>query len=421
MQVTDRALQALVLAAEAAHTLGEKPVTSYHLLLGLADAEGGARHVLGLRPERLRDAAAALSAESPADARPSFPTAKEVVEDAVGHANASGHDRATTADILLAALGPREGAVALLLRAAGVEPAAMRAALAGGDHDACCGETGISALRPFLAELGSHADRLPGRLWTVARLGGALIPYLLLYCAVLAVTWDTSGPELILAMGGGTLLLLSLLRPVLVGRRVRRAVARVPVRLVVPENIRPLLERLGLDRLEVRVQPGDTPDRCYRRGRRAWIVIAGHTENHPEWSRFVLWHEVAHLARRDITAWHLGAGMSGSLVVAALAGFDPRALAIAVVGTAVVAVAGRWWSEAACDRFAVRRAGPDALHAWAADRRDTTARLRRRNALSRRARAKGLLTHPPLTLRTALHPGGSPDQAWPPGVTRPVS
>lgn len=76
-------------------------------------------------------------------------------------------------------------------------------------------------------------------------------------------------------------------------------------------------------------------------------------------------------------------------------------MAIAVTGTAMLTVTGRWWSEAACDRFAVRQAGPAALHAWAA------AVGGRQGNLPRLARVKGLLTHPPLALRTALHPNTS--------------
>src|SRR4051794_4985237 len=85
MQMTDQALRALVLAAEVAHTLHDKPVSSYHLLFGLAEAEGGARHVLGLGSARLHSASAD-------DARPPFATAKEVVDRAIEQAPAFGHD-----------------------------------------------------------------------------------------------------------------------------------------------------------------------------------------------------------------------------------------------------------------------------------------------------------------------------------------
>jgi hypothetical protein len=117
---------------------------------------------------------------------------------------------------------------------------------------------------------------------------------------------------------------------------------------------------------EVRVQSEISRDRCYRLGRRAWIVMGEATENHQERSRFVLWHEVAHLARRDVTTRRLSASVQCSLFVAALASFDPRAVAITVAGTAVLAIAGRWWSELACDRFAVKQAGVGAQHDRAA-------------------------------------------------------
>ncbi|MEU4216139.1 Clp protease N-terminal domain-containing protein [Actinoplanes sp. NPDC026623] len=385
--MTDQALRALVLAAEAAHTLHDKPVSSYHLLLGLAEAEGGARHVLGLGSARLHDAPAD-------DARPPFATAREVVDRAIEQAPAFGHDRATTADLLCAVLGSQDGPEASLLRASGADPATIRAALAEGDHGDCCQETGISDVRPILAEMGSQANRLPGRGYTVARLAGGLIPHLLLYAAVLAVTWDTSGPELIVAVGAGALLVYLLLSPFPLRRRTRQAVARVPRTLIVPEDIRPLLDRLGLDQLEVRVKPGFARDECYRLGRRAWIVISAHTEE-ADWSRFILWHEMAHLARRDHTVRWVRACASASLIVAACLSFDLRALAIAGAGTAVLSVATRWWSEAACDRLAVRQAGSEALHAWAAEQREES---------TRSERACGLLTHPPLALRTALHP-----------------
>lgn len=133
-------------------------------------------------------------------------------------------------------------------------------------------------------------------------------------------------------------------------------------------------------------------------------MVSEHTEQHPEPLRFVLWHEIAHLARRDDVLRRLTAALVFGLLIAALASIDPGAMAIAFVGVLLVAVTGHWWSETACDRLAARHAGVGALHAWAAGRRAIVVILRRNKALSRRARAKGLLTHPPLALRTAFHP-----------------
>ena len=241
MRVTDQALRALMLAAEAAHNLGDKPVRGYHLLLGLAVAEGSARHVLGSSAGRLRDA----PPPSPADAS----TAEEIVNRAVRDAYADGRDRATTADLLRAALGPADGPVASLLRAAGADPTTIRAALAESDHGTCCQETGVSEIRALLAEMGSHAHRIPSRGRAVAGLVGGLIPYLLLWSAVLAVTWDTSGPELVLVPAAAATFLWSLLGPILLHWRVRRSIKRVPMMLPTPESMRPLVDRLGLRQL----------------------------------------------------------------------------------------------------------------------------------------------------------------------------
>jgi hypothetical protein len=228
---------------------------------------------------------------------------------------------------------------------------------------------------------------------------GGLVPYVLLWWAALAVA---SGPEPILF---GAFTTLSALLGVLIGRRrhVRDAIASAPTLLPVPESTRPLLDRLSLRQLEVRTHAEGSLGRCCRLGRRAWIVIGPAAELDPQLARFVLWHEVAHLARRDMTARGLGLGVSVGLVADSIAGRDLRAVAIAVGGTALLTVAGRWWSEAACDRFAVRRAGPAGFHAWAAGIRSGRALLLRQNRLPRSARLKALFTHPPLALRTALH------------------
>lgn len=393
MRVTDQALRALTLAAEAARELGDKP-GGYHMLLGLARAEGGARHVLG----------------SSAGSLPGVPrppaggaTAKEIVDEAIGHAYARGRDRATTADLLYAVLGPVDGPSASLVRAAGADPAMIRAALAEGDHGGCCQETGVSEIRVLLATMGSDVAGITGRGRAVAGLVGGSVPYLLLWFAVLAVTWDTAGPEPVLALAAATMLLSGVNGSMVVRRRTREAVARAATVLPVPGSVRPLLDRLGLRQLEVRVEAGPGAGRCHRLGRRAWIVLGDGVEQTPAIARFVLWHEMAHLARRDHRARRLHAGLGVGLIAGAIGSLDLRALTIAVAGTALVTVGGRWWSEAACDRLAVRRGGPAGLQAFEAAVRGYRAVLRRQRALPRWARVKGVLTHPPLALRVALN------------------
>jgi Zn-dependent protease with chaperone function len=196
----------------------------------------------------------------------------------------------------------------------------------------------------------------------------------------------------------------TLLSPITLHWRVRRSVARATITLPAPESMRPLLARLGLQQLEVRLQPGPAVDRCHRLGRRAWIVLGEGAERTPTMARFVLWHEVAHLARRDIAARRLNTCLGYGLFVGALTSFDLWALAIAITATARLTVAGQWWSGAACDRFAVRQNGPESLHTWAEVVRGSLAALRLQRKLSRWARVKSLFTHPPLALRAALHP-----------------
>ncbi|GLW31122.1 hypothetical protein Areg01_40620 [Actinoplanes regularis] len=407
MRVTDQALRVLVLAAEAAHGSGETPVTGYHLLLGLAEGEGGARHVLDVSAARLRAPAppppgeVALAGEAVAGvageiAGGSFPSAKEIADRAVSHAHASGRDYATTTDLLFAALGPDDGPAAALLRAAGVDPARIRAALTEQDHASCCAESGISKIRPILAGMGSHAARMPGRF----RAAAGLLPVLLLYAVVVAVTWDSAGPETVLVTGALAWLLMGPLFQLRVRQQTRASLASTPEMLIVPAGIRPLLDRLGVRDLEVRRRPGVAADRCLRLGRRAWLVISGNTEDHPEWAGFVLWHEIAHLARRDILVSQIRPALWFSVYCAALISVDFRALAIVVVGGPLLIVAQRWWSELACDRLAVRFAGTAALHGWVADQWEIQ-RIARRQGVQERW---SWLTHPPLALRTAPHP-----------------
>jgi hypothetical protein len=401
MQITDQALRVLVLAAENAHGRGDTPVSSYHLVHGLTAGDGGARHALTANSDLRRTVRAASPDAAEAGKRPEFVTAKAVVDGAVHHARTSGRDRATTADLLTAILTSGDDAAALLT-AGGADLTALRAALAD-DHESCCSETGISSIRPILEKLASDAARMPGRARTVVRAAYRLIPYALLYAATLALTWGTSGPELISVFAAGAFLISLPLSIVLGRRRARQIIAGLPSMRVVPDTVQPLLDRLGVVRLDVRVDPDLIRDRCHRAGRRAWIAISRHTESHPEWSPFVLWHEVTHLARRDEMIRRITGAAGSGLVIATLAGFDVRALAITAAGTTALTVADRWWSELACDRIAVRHAGADAIHAWAADHRDTEALARRLRGGAGWTRFKSLLTHPPLALRTALH------------------
>ncbi|GIF02591.1 hypothetical protein [Actinoplanes siamensis] len=394
MQVTDQARYALVLAAEKAHESGERPVDARHLLLALAETDGGARHALtrsapdgrepgnqASPPDTGRPGPGAKT--SPPESGGPFPPAPEIAARALARARTAGRDYATTTDFLVTVLDADDGRLAAMLHAAGLDSAP-----AGRDHADCCAENGYSPMRPLLAAMGARAGGLPGRARTRLHLLTGLLPLLLLYALVLAVTWDTAGPETILAVGVAVLAAGFPLILLAERRQLRALLAAAPDPVAVPTGIRPLLDRLGLRDLEVRRVPGAGADRCLRRGRRAWLLITSDTEEHPDRAGFVLWHEVAHLVRRDVESSRpRRAGYLG-LYAATLISLDPRALAVLVVGGLLLGVGRRWWAELACDRLAVRFAGVDALRAWAAGRAP--------------ARARHLLTHPPLGLRAAV-------------------
>jgi hypothetical protein len=258
-----------------------------------------------------------------------------------------------------------------------------------------------------LTVMAAHPARIPGPARAAAGLLLDLALILLLWGVVLAIAWDTAGPETILAVGGLALLVMTPLALLQERRQTRETLAHVPVRLIVPAAVKPLLDRLGLRELDVRRHPGAAPDRCLRRGRRAWIVVCGNTENHADSARFVLWHEVAHLARRDIARRRLRNLSFFGLYVGTAVSFEPVALAVAVLGSLVLVIGARWWAELACDRLAVRVCGPAVLHGWIADQREIRAAVERQGmkpARPLRQRMASRISHPPLALRAALHP-----------------
>lgn len=366
--MTDQALRALVVAAETAHGLGEKPVNSYHLLVGLSAADGGARHAMGLDSERLRGVGAVRV----------YMTAADVVE----RARVDGSDRTTTTELLRAVLDIDEGAAALL-RDAGSDTTALAAALDG--HRTCCGESGDGDIRVALGEIGSRAEVLPGRGRAVARAIANLLAYLLLGVVVLAVTWETSGPEMVVAVAGVAFLLRLGVAALVARRRLGRALAGIPAMTAGPDELRSLRAALGLRELEIRVHPGATVDRCHRWRGRGWVVVSEVLDAQPEALRFVLWHEMAHLARRDGPIRAMCAAVLIGLGTGALLSFDLRAMLVVAVGGLLVTVASYWWSESACDRIAVRQAGPAGMRAWA-DLMGSGSRW-------------GWLTHPPTAWR----------------------
>ncbi|MGI5244895.1 hypothetical protein [Dactylosporangium sp. CA-139066] len=393
MRLSGAAGEAVRLAAQRAWASGADRIDGALLLAGLAGAEGGARHALGAFAEALRPPVqGAHGAQNVSFAE----DAREAIEAAARRATANGRRYVTSIDLLDGVLGTAKGAGAL--RAAGADPAG----LASGDHDACCPESVPSHAEAALAEVVRGAGKVRRRAW-VAGLAGRVALMAGLYAIVLAIAWDTAGPEIILAGGGGAVVVALGVAAVRVRGATRRLATNPAPVVPLPADAGPLLERLGLRSLEVRVGGGFATDRCYRRGRRAWIFVSEHTDHDAQRVRFVLWHEVAHLARRD-SRGRIVTGLLGlGLLTGVMLSFDPRAMLVAGIGAPALAIAWRWWAEAACDRFAVRQVGGAALRAWAADHLAVVATLRRRRQLPKRLGRRTWLSHPPMRLRAALH------------------
>jgi len=153
----------------------------------------------------------------------------------------------------------------------------------------------------------------------------------------------------------------------------------------------------------VRVQSGrSVRDRCYRRGSQAWIVLAPRTMARPRSAGFVVGHEVAHALRNDHARHRVVGTLAPATLLAGYITLDPRAWLIAFGGVLIFHVADRWWTELACDRFAARWAGAEALRAWA-DGHRALLRERQNRGWRRLRRVRNLVKHPPLALRVALY------------------
>lgn len=165
---TAAARQALVTAQDEAIALGYDCVAAEHIVIGLAaDADGVAAAVLAARhvtADRVRDAAPALLAASGIEAtggaetvaalatigidvdaireradetfgrgafvfpRPAYTAAaKSAIERSVARAQALGHDYVGAEHLLLGLAEPEDQPGAAVLRAAGIDPGALRA------------------------------------------------------------------------------------------------------------------------------------------------------------------------------------------------------------------------------------------------------------------------------------------------------
>jgi hypothetical protein len=252
-------------------------------------------------------------------------------------------------------------------------------------------------------QMGPAPRRIPGRRSGIVATVAAIGWYAVLCAAIVDLTWDEIGPETFAAalvvFAGALGLTVALQRR----RLLAKQLAKSPVALDPPEAVADVLARRGLT-AKILVTPGPAvQDRCYRRGSTAWIMLAPRTVAAPQRLGFVVAHEVAHLLRDDHVRRRVRSVLGAALVLSAYLTLDPRAWLIAFGGVIGVELAIRWRTELACDAVAVRWVGPAALRAWADDHCALLRELPNRGVRRRLRRVRNLFTHPPLALRKAVH------------------
>jgi Clp amino terminal domain, pathogenicity island component len=131
---TRRARQVIVLAQQEAESLGHPRVGSEHLLLGLVLAEDEATAPVlsefGLTIDAVRGRVEALEPSGPARGRHGFTrAAKRVLERSVLEAKTLGDNYIGTEHILLGLLGDERAGSVAIVRDAGADPEALRAAV----------------------------------------------------------------------------------------------------------------------------------------------------------------------------------------------------------------------------------------------------------------------------------------------------
>jgi Zn-dependent protease with chaperone function len=240
------------------------------------------------------------------------------------------------------------------------------------------------------------APPLPGGRAAALRTAGSLLWFAVLLGVATYATWDTAGPELLLTLAlclGCVTLLGGLLNR-------RRAVAPPPVRATLPGEVVTALAGSGLTAVGLRIDGWAAVDRGYRHGRRGLVVLSGYTVADERRLRFVVAHELAHLARNDSLRWlpnALGLGIAWGAVLT----FSPAAVAVLGGGWLVHVVALSWWAELRCDAIAARWAGLDCMRFWIEDQLAMLRAKPNRTLRVRLRTARDLMVHPPLRWRMA--------------------
>jgi Zn-dependent protease with chaperone function len=189
----------------------------------------------------------------------------------------------------------------------------------------------------------------------------------------------------------------------LTARRVERRLAkRAPAVIAAPPVVAEVLRDAGVRQFELRVSTGrPLPDRAYRLGRRACIVLSPMTIVESRSLPFVLLHEVGHVVRRDSGRHRISFIMAAGLIVIPLISPGILPLGVALLAGGAVFVADRWRAEYACDAIAARWVGVEPLQTWMRTHAQGLSRPENRTPARWVRRALGRLTHPPITRRAA--------------------
>jgi hypothetical protein len=416
---TDQARHAIVRAQVEARRLGDATIDPGHLLLGVVAVDRSIAQLalarLGVTADALREARSASGSASPDGHIPFDAGTKAALECALRESIADRSLTLTTGHLLLGVMGELPSAVrpaapsversptgaglsVSTVDGAAVDVEAVRAAVIEEHRAGRSPESAGPVWRDL--HLAPGPDRLP---WSsVPATVLAILWYAGLSAAILGLTWDEAGPEIFGTVFVASTVIYGLLVALVSRRGTAKHLAKLPVAFDPPPEVVAVLARRGLTG-EIRLQSGRAVrDRCYRRGSNAWIVLAPRTMARPRLVGFVLAHEVAHALRNDHGRHRVVGTLAPATLVAGYITLDPWAWLIAFSGVIVFHVADRWWSELACDRFAVRWAGAAALRAWADDHR-ALLRERQNRGWRRLRRVRNLLKHPPFALRVALY------------------
>jgi Zn-dependent protease with chaperone function len=268
----------------------------------------------------------------------------------------------------------------------------------------CCAESGPNNLSDVLAQASAVAPRLPGGASFAGAIAALLGAYAVVLAMVISLTTDTAGVDDVLTFfAAGSLVAAATTAFATLRGRSREWIDEVaPDGIAVPAGLRTTLAAHGLSQVEVRLAARGSTSRTFGGLRRAWIVLSHASIHDRAGLPFVLWHELAHAARRDGARRWVANTFGYAVFLASVFTAEVPAAAAGALGVLLVRTANRWISELACDRIAVAHAGADAARAWA---------LRARDAPGLVARLRALLSHPPLAWRLAW--AASPSRSRP--------